>query len=520
MILWVLNERGVFMRRLNLVASLLFFIAVCRAGDDAALPRSSPEKQGISSAEILAFIEKADKEIDQLHSFMLVRHGHVVAEGWWGPYDAKTPHILFSLSKSFTSTAVGMAIAEGKFSIDDEVVKFFPEDVPADASANLKAMRVRDLLRMNTGHQSETPIWRDTPKDETSWTKRFFSQPVQFKPGTRFVYNSPATYMLSAIVQKTTGMNLVDYLKPRLFEPLGIDTPYWVASPQGISAGAYGMLVKTEDIARFGQLYLQKGNWKGKQLVPAEWVAAATSLQTSNGSNPKSDWDQGYGYQFWRCRPNCYRGDGAFGQYCIVVPELDAVIAITAGVRDMQTPMNHIWDKLLPAMKKDPLPEEAAAKTKLDEKLASLTMKLPAGQPKSALAEKVSGKWYEFPENERGIKAIALDFKTDSPAILVRTASGETKTPLGVGAWIKSRGGFANGLEKSLSVPPNPGMAAAGAWSADDVFTVKLTLTETPFYTTMSFKFDGERLEFDSNYNVAFGPTKLAQLIGQSAPAK
>ena len=266
-----------------------------------------------------------------MHSFMLLRHGHVVAEGWWSPYDAEAPHSLYSLSKSFTSTAVGLAIAEGKLSLDDEVLKFFPEDAPAEPSNNLKAMRVSDLLRMSTGQQTEPPRTPDQP-----WTKTFLAHPVPFKPGTHFLYNTSATYMLSAIVQKATGQTVLDYLRPRLFEPLGIEHPTWETSPQGISAGGYGLSIRTEDIARFGQLYLQKGKWQGKQLVPEAWVEAATSRQTSNGSNPNSDWDQGYGYQFWRCRHGAYRGDGAFGQYCIVLPEQDAVIAITSGVKDMQ----------------------------------------------------------------------------------------------------------------------------------------------------------------------------------------
>src|SRR5262249_20836020 len=157
-------------------------------------------------------------------------------------------------------------------------LKFFPEDVPAEPSANLRAMRVRDLLRMNTGHQTEAQLFREEPgkAQDLTWTKKFFAHPVPFKPGTHFLYNSPATYMLSAIVQKTTGMTVLDYLRPRLFEPLGFENPTWVASPQGVSAGAYGLMVRTEEIARFGQLYLQKGMWKGRQLIPAAWVEQAT----------------------------------------------------------------------------------------------------------------------------------------------------------------------------------------------------------------------------------------------------
>jgi CubicO group peptidase (beta-lactamase class C family) len=488
-----------------------------------SLPRSAPERQGISSSDILAFVEAADKEIDQMHSFMLVRHGKVVAEGWWGPYDAQTPHVLYSLSKSFTSTAVGLAIAEGKLSLDDEVLKFFPEDAPAEPSANLKSMRVRDLLRMNTGHQSEAPLWRppagtNTPDDP--WTKKFLAHPVPFKPGTHFLYNSPATYMLSAIVQKVTGTTVLDYLRPRLFEPLGIENPSWVSSPQGITAGAYGLLARTEDIARFGQLYLQKGVWKGRQLVPAAWVEEATRLQTSNGSSPRSDWDQGYGYQFWRSRHNSYRGDGAFGQYCLVIPEHDAVVAITSGVRNMQAVMNLVWEKLLPAMKTKPLPEDAVARRKLETKLASLTVRLPTGQPTAPLAAKVSGRWYEFPENDRGIQALSLDFNSGTPTIVVRTAGGETRTPIGFGSWTKSRTGFANGLDRFLSVPARPVVAASGAWTASDIFTVKLVPYETPFYSTLALRFDGDRVVLDTEYNAAFGPTKPQQLVGQASLTK
>ncbi len=283
---------------------------IAEVGDDLRLPRSSPEAQGIASGEILAFVEAAENEIDALHSFMLVRHGHVVAEGWWEPYGAETRHMLYSLSKSFTSTAVGMAVAEGRMTIDDLVLEYFPEDAPDTISAQLKAMRVRDLLRMATGQHVEPAFG-----SATNWPKVFLAQEVVHKPGTYFLYNTAATFMLSAIVQKATGMSVLDFLRPRLFEPLGIEGATWGTNPEGINFGGYGLSVRTEDIASLGQLYLQRGLWHGRQLLPAAWVEEATARQIANGSNPGSDWDQGYGYQFWRCRHNAYRGDGAFGQY-------------------------------------------------------------------------------------------------------------------------------------------------------------------------------------------------------------
>ena len=485
------------------------------ANGTGPLPRSSPERQGISSAAGLAFVEAADREVDQMHSFMLLRHGHVGAVGWWGTYDARTPHVLFSLSKSFTSTAVGLAVAEGKLSLDDEVLKFFPEDAPAEPSQNLRQMRIRDLLRMSSGNQTEAQFFTPDPSmPDATWVRRFLAHPVPFKPGTHFLYNSPATYMLSAIVQKVSGATVLDYLRPRLFDPLGFENPTWVASPQGVTAGAYGLSVRTEELARFGQLYLQKGAWSGRQILPASWVEEATARQTSNGSAPKSDWDQGYGYQFWRSRHG-YRGDGAFGQFCIVEPELDTVVIITSGVRDMQRVMNLVWDKLLPEMKPSRLPDDAVARQRLEAKLKGLTVKFQTGQPTSTLAARVSGRWYEFPENERGIKALAFDFNGSTPALVVRTNVGETRTPVGFESWAKSRSGFANGLERALSVPAQPLTAASGAWTADDAYTLKLVLYQTPYYSTLTFKFDGERLLLDSEHNVWFGPTKLPQLVGQ-----
>jgi CubicO group peptidase (beta-lactamase class C family) len=346
---------------------LLTTIASARAADP--LPRSTPEAQGVSSAEVRAFVEAADRQVDTMHSFMLVRHGLVVAEGWWKPEAAEKPHVMHSLSKSFTSTAIGLAVAEGKLSVDDPVLKFFPEEAPVEPSDKLKAMRVRDLLTMSTGHQTEAKFTPDEP-----WVRTFLSQPVPHKPGAHFLYNTPGTHMLSAIVRKVTGETVLEYLKPRLFEPLGMENPEWGSSPQGNTLGGWGLKIRTEDIAKFGQLYLQKGQWKGKQLVAASWVEQATAKQVSNGSDPTKDWDQGYGFQFWRCRHGAYRGDGAHGQFCIVLPREDAVIAITANTKDMQAELNVVWDKLLPAFRDQPLPENADEQAKLKQTFANLAI--------------------------------------------------------------------------------------------------------------------------------------------------
>jgi CubicO group peptidase (beta-lactamase class C family) len=486
-------------KTLSVIALVALRSSLCLGAD---LPRSSPEAQGISSSAVLSFVEAADKHISSLNSFMLLRHGQVVAEGWWSPYDAESPHSLYSLSKSFTSTAVGLAISEGKLSLDDEVLKFFPEDAPAEPSNNLKAMRVSDLLRMSTGHQTEPARTPDRP-----WTKTFLAHPVPFKPGTHFLYNTSATYMLSAIVQKATGQTVLDYLRPRLFEPLGIARPTWETSPQGVSTGGYGLSIRTRDSASFGQLYLQKGKWQGKQLVPEAWIEVATARQTSNGSNPKSDWDQGYGYQFWRCRHGGYRGDGAFGQYCVVLPEQDAVIAITGGVKDMQAVLNLVWDKLLPAMQAAPLPADDASRKKLERTLKGLSLRPAEGSGSPA---KVSGKKYVFPANRRKLEAITLESngKDGAVTLVARFDGVEQRLTCGRGTWHKGRVAWG-------TLPLQPA-AASGAWTEDDTFMARLCFYETPFTITVSLKFSGEELRYTAEANVGFGPTKEPQLVGKA----
>jgi CubicO group peptidase (beta-lactamase class C family) len=501
------------LNRLIRPAALFFLTAstAVAAADPPALPRSSPEAQGIPSSAILAFVEAAEAKIDALHSLMVLRHGQVVAEGWWEPYRRDDPHVLFSLSKSFTSTGIGLAIAEGRLSLDDTVLSFFPEDAPAQPSENLKAMRVRDLLSMSTGHHADVIETFPYEDPGVSRTRAFLSLPVAHKPGTHFVYNTPASYMLSAIVQKVTGTALVDYLRPRLFEPLGIRNPKWDASPDGVSYGGFGLSVTTEDIARFGQLYLRKGEWDGRRLLPAEWVVAATSRQVSNGSNPSSDWDQGYGYQFWRCRHGVYRGDGAFGQYCIVMPEHDAVVAITSGVRDLQAVLNLVWEHLLPAMKAPgPLPA-AAPPDRLARKLASLSLPPQAGKPASPTAGSVSGRVYDLPKNDDGLEAVRVELGREA-ALVVDVKGREYRVPFGRGEW--RRGGSLPMGRARLMGEAAYAVGASGAWTDDDTLAIKACFHETPFCATLALRFAGDALVLDREMNVGFGPTKRPTLVG------
>jgi CubicO group peptidase (beta-lactamase class C family) len=471
------------------------------------LPRSTPERQGIASQAVLAFVEALDN-FHGIHSLMLLRHGHVVAEGWWAPYAPDRRHLLFSLSKSFTSTAVGLAIQEGRLSIDDQVISFFPDDLATAPGQNLASMRVRHLLSMSTGHTEDTMrhLYADP---DGNWARAFLAQPVPREPGTHFVYNSGATYMLSAIVQRLTGQRLLDYLEPRLFGPLGIANPTWETCPRGVDVGGWGLSITTEDIACFGQLYLQNGRWHGEPIVPDAWVQAATARQVANGDDPSSDWAQGYGYQFWRCRHGAYRGDGAFGQFCVVIPEQDMVVALTSGVENMQAVLNQVWAHLLPALRSAPLPEDTAAQARLRERLAKLALPPARDQASPHVAAPAAGQMYLCDANELGVEAIGLEWGEGSSVLTLRDARGEHQFACRNGAWHKS--------ETTFAAFGSPHVAASGGWTAGDTYTAELCFYETPFCLTLACRFAGDQLHAQGVVNVSFGPREWPPLIGRRA---
>jgi CubicO group peptidase (beta-lactamase class C family) len=319
---------------------------------DGHLVRAADPSALFDPAAIAAY--KADAEADSLdiHSIMVLNQGQVVAEQWWGDAAPDKPHIMNSVSKSFTATAVGFAISEGLISPDDTVAGFFPDKVPADHSPNLEVMTIRNLLTMSTGQVNQ-------PGRGDDWIAAFMAAPVDDTPGATFRYNSMATFMLSAIVQKVSGQKLTDYLRTRLFEPLSISGYRWDESPEGINTGGWGLYITTEDMAKFGQLFLQDGMWNGARVLPEGWVAEASASWIESGPAgneqnraPDNEWSQGYGYQMWRCTPpGVYRADGARGQYIIVIPDREAVVAITADSRDMGRELALVWKHILPALK-------------------------------------------------------------------------------------------------------------------------------------------------------------------------
>lgn len=338
----------------------------CTPKEVIDLPRGTATAE--MEAAVDSFVEAtksrpAPPDSIQLHSIMIVKNGKVLLERWFNGEAADKPHVMHSVSKTFTATAIGLAISEGKLNITDKVVSFFPDQLPADSSEYLNDMTIRDLLTMTCGHDEEPSVNKDTV-NKVDWVTGFLAWPVKHKPGEYYLYNSVGTYMLSAILQKVTGEKLIDYLDKRLFQPLHIQRPEWEESPQGINCGGWGLHLKTEDMAKMGQLFLQKGEWNGQQIVPAEWLKKMSSYQVPSApsgtrfediekaglSKDNNEWVQGYGYQMWICRHNAFRADGYAGQYIFVFPDRDAVLVLTTSSSLYQPYIDLIWEYLLPVL--------------------------------------------------------------------------------------------------------------------------------------------------------------------------
>lgn len=348
-------------QKLFLAIAIVFLLGSCRPASKD-LPRGKASESITEAVE--QFVAEAAKDTNwDLHSVMVLQHGKVLAEQWMSEGAPDKPHVMFSVSKTFTATAVGFAISEGLLSVDDKLVSFFPDALPENMDENMKEVTVKDLLTMNVGMDRE-PRAQTRDSDRPSWVEGFFTAPVPNKPGTYFMYNSMATYMLSAIVQKVTGEKVNDYLTPRLWEPLGIEKPTFEESPEGINCGGWGLYLKTEDMAKMGQTLLDGGKYKGRQVIPADWVEQMTTYKVPcqpAGKRPEdvpasgltkenSDWVQGYCYQMWRCRHNAFRADGARGQYILVMPDVDAVVVITEFSKNLQKVLNSVWDIIYPAL--------------------------------------------------------------------------------------------------------------------------------------------------------------------------
>ena len=470
----------------------------------SAFPTCAPEDVGVSSAGLLRFVEEMREKRLHLHSLLMLRHGKELCRAYFAPYRPENRHMLFSLSKSFTSTALGFAVQDGLLTLDDLLVDFFPDLLPAAPCENMRRMRLRHLLTMNTGHEKEPAFSGD------NWERNFLHSYVPRTPGTHFLYNTAATYMLAAVLQRVTGKKLLQYLREKLMDPLGMSPDIWFEeSPTGVATGGFGLNVRVEDIAKLGQFYLQKGRWEGRQLLNEQWIKDAQRPWSDNSHTRDgvTDWSVGYGYQFWMCQPeHVYRGDGAFGQYCVICPDQDMVIAINSGVTDMGAVLQSLWDHVLPTLDQPPQPGAAEALAK-----ALAAPVLPAVWEESAEAVQPpvpDPAWYgdyHLQQNDSGLEGLSLS----ADGLVLKRRGHAAPLALSADVWQPVT------LAAEAGGPADYDFfrqAALRAARTEDGLILHFCFTETPFENVIRLRFLPHGLELRLKQNV--GQNEEGRLIG------
>ena len=494
------------MKMKTIVLILATFACAASSFTASAAPElapATPESQGVSSRAIRRWIDFCEKKM-RLHGFVIARHGRTIAEGWWKPFGPDQTHMLYSHSKSFTSCAVGFLVDDGLLDLDARVISFFPDKTPKNPSENLRQLRVRDLLTMNTGTKLAD---RMRSCGDLDWERAFLENTFDYEPGTRFQYDSSATHMLACIVERVTGRKLMDFLKERLFDPIGIEKAWTTTSPTGRACGGWGMNMTTREIARFAQFCLQEGRWGDRQILSREWMRLATSRQSRSGWDGvnklrDSDWYRGYGFQFWRMRHDAYRADGAFGQYSLIFPDKDTIVSITASLEDMKAELDAVWDYLYPALQDGALAEDPEGVADLRARCAALALPVVAGAAKPAdgsFAARATADGTTFKlkgeSNTLRLDDLRLKAMADGGWELSFTgACGRQVVPVGFGEWktgsVRLQKESYEALGALIGDQPT---ATSGAWIAPDTFRAFTHLTGGVYTleTTITFKDDG-----------------------------
>lgn len=500
--------------------------------NDYALPTSSPSLQGVEAEGAQALLDALEGTSGvEPHSLMVARHGHVVVAGWWAPYLPERPNLLYSLSKSFTSTAAGLLVGEGRLDLDRPVVSYFPELDAEVTDPRSRAMLVRHIASMASGHVADT--WAHVrASGDTEPVRAFLQLPPERDPGSIFAYNQSCTYTLAAIVQRLTGETLVSYMKKGLPAVFGASELRWTEDELGRDLGFSGLHATTETITRLGLLYLQRGAWAGEQVLAAAWVdeAARSHIPTSEATTGSgSDWRQGYGFQFWRSRFG-FRGDGAYGQFCLVLPEYDAVVAVTSRSENMQAVLDGVWDNLLPAFLDGPV-GDTGADARLRDRLGQLALPPPIAEAlPPAGGQQV---WVDTTfapeggscEDQPSLTGVGVSTDVGGWRIALVESGSSLSVPLGTGAWAigegrppkrgattaaaEDGGDVGEGAE-GTTVP----MACAGGWAGPNSLRFDVLFLETPHRLTVTCKIPEKT--FEAHW--AGAPLRRARLSDMRAP--
>ena len=483
--------------------------------------RVTPESVGLNSQDILRYIEDLEHSTTEMHGLMIMRHGKVCAEGWWAPYGPNLRHGLQSHTKTYAATAVGIAYTQGILKLDERLIDIFPEESPENPSENLKKLTVRDVLCMGCGMD-------EMPRNSEHWIRDFLHIPVNHEPGTTFMYNSTGSTMLGAIVRKKTGKGLQEFLTENLFLKIGInpDNLRWYCMADGMETGGGGLLSTLGDNLRLMKLYADGGVWEGERILAEDYVKLATSLQnesaTESINNPEAfDNFLGYGFQIWMCKPKgVYRADGAMGQFTIVCPEQDMIIAINetaVGAHWAQNTLDITWNYLA-KVDSAPVSQDEKAQDDLQRKLRTLNTPNPAYKPYSPMIPEITGKRYQITQGRLTpevvsfmggatvLEAASCSFDFDNYGCVwnITTPEGE-QVPVRVATY---GGRFTNLVKRPEDQVQM--LVTSGSWLAEDTFQIVCRWTQTCFTKKVNFRFTQEGFTVEGASNSAFPEPQAA----------
>jgi len=457
----------------------------------------TPEQAGIPSGAIARFLDVLEESRLCMHSVVILRGGDAVAEGYWKPFDAARKHRMYSVSKSFVSLAVGLMIDEGKLALEDRIVDFFPEFNPVHPL--LTEATVRDMLTMCDCHDSETHSF-----DKLSgWNQSWFDTPPSHPPGFIHSYNTTCTNLLCAIVEKLAGTTMMEYLYPRLLDPIGFTLGcVCIRTPDGFSFGGSGVLCTPRDLARVALVCLNSGRWGDRQLISEAYVRQATSFQADNSvTNEDIEHRQGYGYHFWRTRHNGFAFYGMGCQLAICLPDADLILVTTGDTQDTKPDtsgiMSALWEEILPSLSNAPLPDNPEARAELTSLLGTMPPALADGAAESPLAGVISGKTYRLHPNEAGFSEIRFVIREDDGQIIYKNRRGEKQIFFGFGRQVKFIFLETHDSGQQIGVPLGSGYEAHASAGWIDPHTLNMLCYATDDYLgslRLSAVFEGDRV--------------------------
>ena len=438
--------------------------------DDNLLSYTTPESQGVPSEAIVSFMDELKQDNLNMHSFMLIKNGKILADCYWPYFNPAKKHRMYSVSKSFTSVAIGMMIDEGRISLDDKVADFFPEYLPANPHPYVLQATIRDLLMMATFNPSNSYNQYDA-----DWVATFFQDPREkHEPGKRFSYDTAATVVLCAIVEKLNKKTILEYMRP-VFDEIGISKDIWcVKTPEGRSWTGSGIMATTRDFAAFGLLCLNRGAWNGKQLISREYMEAATSSQIDNGTQNGSEFQFGYGYQFWCLRDGGFACYGMGGQLALCLPSKNLLLITTAdnqAIANGIMPIVEAFFRLAGKTEEKALPDNPDARQLLSDQIANVSIPLPVGSTTTPQASQFSGTRYVMRENSMGIQWMSIEVVRGKCILHYLNATGEHSITLGMGEYF-----FQKFPEKYFGAQigitdTNYDAIAAGAWKDENTLS-------------------------------------------------